>query len=302
MTFDTTTAKQDGAAMAGRISEALDCLAAENPVHASFIKALKGLMVARSELAESLELPDFKDSLLKDRALFLQGSPLIPKGKLPMDTALLKACAAKLTPVLAETFPAQAEALRALGAAFASGKMRLKARVKALAASGALPDKPALRAAGSTPEAAGLLLGQIVKTIAEGVAARVRASADLSGWTKGYCPVCGSPPEISYLEGQEGKRMLSCSLCATTWRFTRVACPSCETDKHDQIEIFYAEDKPKERAEACNACKRYVLSVDRRERARELVPSVEPLALMHLDIIMQERGYTPASGESAVTG
>jgi len=307
MTQNTTQApagddSQAECLQSNRIREALDALSAASPVHADLIGSLKVLLTARAELVDSLKLPEFHALIEKDRARFLLGTPLIARGRLPMDPGVLAACNEKLTPVLCDTFPAYADAVQALAGAFKTGKLRLLARAKSFATSGKLPDRRTLDKLGSTSAAAELLLGQIVKAVAETVAHRVCASAELDGWNKGYCPVCGSPPELSYLEGVEGRRRLSCSLCAATWRFTRVACPSCETDKHDQFEYFYAEDRPQERAEACNVCKRYVLAVDRRELSREMVPCVEPLGLVHLDMIMQERGYIPASTESAVTG
>jgi FdhE protein len=281
--------------------EALEALAGEHPIHAELIRRLDPLITARAALVESLELPSFHAVIEKDRSRFLQGAPLVPRNRMPLDGAALKACLAYLLPALKETFPPLASQMDGLAGAFRAGRMRLSARMRRYLERGDLPEMRALEAAGCGPDAAALALGQIAKALAEAVSRKVLPAADLSGWNRGYCPVCGSPPELSYLEGKEGVRKLSCSLCSASWRFTRVACPSCESVNHEDIEVFYAKKRPQERAEACNACKRYVLAVDRRERVRELVASIEPLSLLHLDMLMQEKGYLPVSGEAGVT-
>lgn len=283
------------------VAATLADMAARKPAHAGLISGLAGLFTVRAQLVDSLTLPDVHTALEKDKARFLQGAPLLPRSRLPFDAVVLKACREALAPVLAKTFPRLAKALQALDQAFASGALRITPRVRQYLAKQALPDAATLERLGSSQEAAGLYLGQIAKVLAEAAAKAIAGHAVLEGWTKGYCPVCGCAPEISFLEGPEGRRRLSCSLCATHWRYARVACPSCGSTEKDDMEIIYAEGVPTERAEACNACKRYVLGVDRRDRSGKVLYALEPLGLVHLDMIMQKRGYTPASAESAVT-
>jgi len=285
-----------------RYDEALDAIAAGNPSHASVIGSLRGLVAARAELAESLDIPGLTALLEKDKSLFLQGAPLLPKARIPLDAKVLKRCRERLVPEMARAFPKAAKAIAALDVAFVSGRMRLPARLKRYLVSESLPEAKALKSVGTTPEVAMLYLSQIAKVLAEAVGRAVGGHQVLDGWTQGYCPVCGGAPEISYLEGKEGRRRLGCSLCATTWRYTRVACPSCQSTDHDQIELFYLDGKPQERAEACHVCKRYILHVDRRENATAFIPALEPLGLLHLDMIMQGKGFTPASAEPAVAG
>jgi FdhE protein len=286
--------------------QVLDALAAESPASGQVIESLRGLVTARAALAESLDLPGIASLLEKDKSRFLQGAPLLPRTRIPLDAEAVRRCREKLVPEMARAFFNAADAILALDAAFASGRMRLPARLKSFLAKDALPEKKALEAAGTTREVAALYLGQIAKTLSEAVARSVAGTANgqeaLQGWTKGYCPVCGSAPEISYLEGKEGRRRLGCSQCGTTWRYTRVACPSCESTDHDQIELFYLDGKAQERADACHLCRRYILHVDRRELSREFIPALEPLGLLHLDMIMQKKGFTPASAEPAVAG
>ena len=293
--------QQDTGHSASRFSDAMTLMASENPVHKKFITSLRGLFTAREELASGMVLPGIVTLLEKDKARFLQGAPLLPKARMPLDAKALARCRERLAPEMAKAFPNVSKEITNLDAAFASRKLQLGTRLKSYLAKDQLPDAKTLDTLGVSPEAAALYLSQFAKVVAEAVARAVGDHGVLDGWTRGYCPVCGSFPELSYLEGKEGRRRLSCSLCAATWRYTRVACPSCESTDHDKIELFYLEDKPLERAEACHVCNRYILHVDRRERSAEFIPSLEPLGLVHLDMIMQKRGFTPVSAEPAVS-
>ncbi|MFA5316895.1 MAG: formate dehydrogenase accessory protein FdhE, partial [Dehalococcoidales bacterium] len=46
-------------------------------------------------------------------------------------------------------------------------------------------------------------------------------------WRRGYCPVCGGMPDLSYLESKNGARWLVCSRCDAEWGFQRMECPYC---------------------------------------------------------------------------
>ncbi len=40
-----------------------------------------------------------------------------------------------------------------------------------------------------------------------------------SGWLKGICPFCGSPPRYARFLKEDGRRILFCPLCRSQWRF-----------------------------------------------------------------------------------
>lgn len=294
--------RKRAASVAARYEKALAFMAGRNAPHAKLIESLAGLIAARAGLAASLDADQLGPLPPRDRALFLQGKPLAPRAALSLTPKALVRCREVLVPEMSKAFPAEAQAIQALDRAFASGRLRLAARLKAYLARDAVPEEPVLAKLGATPQAAALFLGQLAKVTAEAVAAAVGTPEALAGWTRGYCPVCGSPAEISYLEGKEGRRRLGCALCAATWGFTRVACPGCETTDHEAIELFYDRNTPQERAEACHACRRYILAVDRRERDMDFIPALEPLGLVYLDILMQGKGYSPVCADPAVAG
>ncbi len=117
----------------------------------------------------------------------------------------------------------------------------------------------------------------------------------LAKWDKGYCPICGSLPQGSLLKETEGKRYLHCSLCAHEWRYMRTACPLCEKADTKDVSLFFFEEKPEERAEACDICKQYLLALDTRKLADEKPPlDLYFLCMAPLDFMLQEKGYVPA--------
>ncbi len=117
-------------------------------------------------------------------------------------------------------------------------------------------------------------------------------------WLRGYCPICGSWPNLSLIKGNEGHRWLRCSFCSCEWRFARIACPFCQTDDHDKIEIIYSDARPFERVELCHNCGHYLAGIDTRECAAPPVLEVSALVLVYLEIMAQERGFQPGTLES----
>ena len=135
----------------------------------------------------------------------------------------------------------------------------------------------------------------ILKPFAEKIAESLNPlPADLN-WNKGYCPICGSWPEVSFIRGAEGKRSLRCSFCAFEWAFPRLMCPFCETTDQTKLELYYSDDRSFERAELCNDCKKYIVSLDTRNMISIPAPQVTALGMIYLDILAQEKGYSPGA-------
>ncbi|WP_051295115.1 formate dehydrogenase accessory protein FdhE [Maridesulfovibrio bastinii] len=127
-------------------------------------------------------------------------------------------------------------------------------------------------------------------------------------WTKGYCPICGSFPDIAlfrksgtddpYLKSHGGQRWLHCASCGHEWRFKRGTCVYCENQKHEELKYFQSSDRMTERIDVCEKCRRYLINIDSREYIKEPDLRIAAKAYIHLDIIAQQKGYTPL----AITG
>jgi len=108
------------------------------------------------------------------------------------------------------------------------------------------------------------------------------------------CPFCHRKPQLAFLLDDTGAggagRFLMCGDCLTVWSFQRIACPNChETDPH-KLPYYSAKEFPNLRIEACDTCGRYLKSVDL-TKDRRLIPTVDELAAVALDLWARERGY-----------
>src|SRR5438034_966843 len=53
-----------------------------------------------------------------------------------------------------------------------------------------------------------------------------------SGWSRGYCPVCGAWPVLAELRGLERTRCLRCGRCGGDWQRPWLACVYCSERDH----------------------------------------------------------------------
>ncbi|HEV8229179.1 MAG TPA: formate dehydrogenase accessory protein FdhE, partial [Candidatus Limnocylindria bacterium] len=112
-----------------------------------------------------------------------------------------------------------------------------------------------------------------------------------------FCPVCGGPPQVSvFTETAEalvtGQRHLVCARCANEWAYPRMTCVACgETESARLVVLADKDQLPHLRVDACERCKRYIVTVDVRLESRA-VPVVDELAAIPLDLAAAERGFT----------
>ncbi|MGH2490575.1 MAG: formate dehydrogenase accessory protein FdhE [Candidatus Limnocylindria bacterium] len=112
-----------------------------------------------------------------------------------------------------------------------------------------------------------------------------------------FCPECGGPPQVSlFVDSGEalvtGQRRLVCARCANEWVYPRMTCVACgETESNKLVVLADPEQLPHLRLDACERCKRYIVSVDARLEGRA-VSIVDELAAIPLDIAAAERGFT----------
>jgi Protein involved in formate dehydrogenase formation len=111
-----------------------------------------------------------------------------------------------------------------------------------------------------------------------------------------HCPSCGGLPQASYFDVSAealvaGTRRLVCSRCSSTWALARLTCASCGEQDSKRLQIFHEKEMFAHiRVDACENCKRYILSIDLKKDGRA-VPLVDELAALPLDLYAQEHGY-----------
>ncbi|HJD96209.1 formate dehydrogenase accessory protein FdhE [Mailhella massiliensis] len=291
------------------VSETLSDIASQRPVLQPVFAAFTPLLEARAALPERLapmleesgfSLPAWRPERAQQGVQLLAGASL--DGLFP----LLRESARVLLPLLS--------ALQGMGGHAAALEAFFLREEEAMKAAQALLDgneTGLVRLAEGAKLPAPVLvfaletcLGPVIRA----VAAKYPAPWDErpASWMQGFCPVCGSFPSISYLEGRVfdeknaylagggGKKHLHCALCGTDWHFRRGACPSCGKEGSGVMELLRESGGSLgERVDWCTKCKSYCPSVDLRER--EAVPDMDAMALgmMHLDIIAAQKGLQP---------
>jgi formate dehydrogenase accessory protein FdhE len=111
------------------------------------------------------------------------------------------------------------------------------------------------------------------------------------------CPACGGLPQLAIF-GETGEalvtpqRRLVCARCATEWAYPRMTCVSCRETDGGAMPIIANESRlPHLRADACDTCHAYLITVDLRKEPGA-VPLVDEIAGLPLDLEAAERGYT----------
>jgi formate dehydrogenase maturation protein FdhE len=102
------------------------------------------------------------------------------------------------------------------------------------------------------------------------------------------------PPWIaarrSESDADGARRLLGCALCGAEWPFGRIRCPCCFEEDPTKLPSFQSGTYPMVRIEACEACLRYVKSIDLTADARA-IPEVDDLVSLGMDLWAQEQGY-----------
>jgi FdhE protein len=108
-------------------------------------------------------------------------------------------------------------------------------------------------------------------------------------WYRERCPVCGGKPDLAALV-KGGERWLLCSRCDTEWLYQRIGCPFCGNTDHRKL-AYYTGDDTTYRLYVCEACRRYLKTVDQRERWQRLPLPVERVLTVGMDLAAVEAGY-----------
>lgn len=281
---------------AERISRALDAIRQDLLPLEAVLKPFGELFVAKARC--KAELPSFQGGsvMSPDPERFEKGAPVASADFFSdFPDAAWKIASDHMLSALERGFPALVKGIPAIREGLADGRLspdRLHGLLEGWSTEGL---DQAASSLSISPEALRFVLGQVMKPLVEKKAEALAPLVNGLRWHRGYCPLCGSMPELSFLKGEEGQRWLRCSLCGHAWRFTRLACPFCETQSHTSLQTYYIAGREQERVEICEECGRYVACLDLRGRFDEALLEVAALGLVHLDLLAQEKGHLPAA-------
>ncbi len=278
-----------------QLSHAAEFLAEKYPHCAELLKTFTPLLEAQRSLAGSLPPPVLPP--LESNS-FLQGKawlrPETATLGVYLDEAFLDAAPGAVKQ-LAKAVPQRRKELAELGKFLKKERGDCR-KLIALPLTGKAHRMPYwAKTRGLDKDAAALFGTQLARAAALRVAKA--AAAHLLSWDKGWCPICGSMPHAACLKDKEGRRFLQCSLCGHEWRFSRTSCPVCGEERPEKLELFFFEGDPQARVEGCATCLRYLPVPDLRAAAEEIPLELLALCLMPLDLLVQEKGFSPAASE-----
>jgi FdhE protein len=276
-----------------RIKKTITKIKKEMPSHAIVLNAYGKVFAERASLREELPLLMNVRISSPDPLRFSQGMTLLNEGIFPLSTDSMEKVTDRMIPVLARAFPKIRPVLRKLKMAFKKNQLNLKKCMESMLHSRDEEIEQTAFRLGTDVITLKAILSQLMKPILERQSESLRSLIQNLSWHKGYCPVCGSFPALSYLKGDEGQRWLMCGICSHEWRFMRTQCPFCENEDPEKSELCFVEDRAYERAEMCHQCKRYIVSIDLRKYPYHFMPEVAVVGTMYLDILAQGKGFLP---------
>ncbi|HET9468242.1 MAG TPA: formate dehydrogenase accessory protein FdhE, partial [Vicinamibacterales bacterium] len=111
----------------------------------------------------------------------------------------------------------------------------------------------------------------------------------LYGWTRGYCPFCGSWPVL--IEAYGGAQTLRCSYCAFGWTLDSRRCVYCANAGAEFVVAAPDVSQPQQRVELCGRCSGYTKVIDVTEPTPFPLLAIADLATITLDQGAMDRGY-----------
>ncbi len=137
-----------------------------------------------------------------------------------------------------------------------------------------------------------LFIEESLRPELEVIAEQYGKAVEKSGWSEGYCPICGKEPKIGEIrEKEDGRRYLFCHQCGYKWHFRRIKCPFCGNEEQHSLAYFAVEGEESHRVDVCNKCRRYIKIVELPKSSEDVNLDVEDIATLHLDMLAYEEGY-----------
>ncbi len=274
------------------MDQILDRAMEQNPHSSELLKAFGPIIAKQRQLVASIALSKLDYSSV-DKEKFRAGVAVIQQISLFSPDDPLTEIALSLASAVKEAMPVLIGELDRLSGLISEGKLRLADYFEVHSGNeNQIMDgwKNDLKI---SPSNATFLLSLVARVLLERRAKEATEALGEFPWEKGYCPICGEFPSIALIEEEGGKRFLHCSSCGQGWRFTRVVCPYCEKEAQKEMDYFYVENKTQESAFVCDKCNKYLVTLYRAGRLHARDMDISAISLVHLDMIMQDKGYEP---------
>lgn len=263
-----------------------------NPRSSDILNAFKPVIAGRIRTAGSFALKEFDHGSI-DRSRLRGGVPLIRQMALLTEDVPAPEIALALIPDIKQGLKGISEEIDILEKGIKDGHVDLHGYFRAYPdGTGKLVDDWAAHL-GIKPSAIDFVCRTVTRIVLEKRGSEALDQLEDFDWEKGYCPVCGAFPAVSMIQEKGGQRWLHCSECGYEWRFSRVICPYCEHEGQEGMTYYYVEDRSQDSAFICEKCSRYLITLSKVGDLEDRDFEISAISLVHLDMIMQDRGYLP---------
>ena len=290
----------------GYIKRSFKRTAKKYPALVDMLAKFEILALKRAEIRKKLQnMPDIPEFSMEANA-FARGIPVFNNFEINNIDKEFSMVTEELEPALLKAFKPLSQDIKIINQKIKKKELNIQECIDSL-----LDDEPGkLENLGASihipPEILNFILSQSLKIIFETTSAELEKSLDKTGWVKGYCPFCGSFPDISFLRTEKtdqekseflkahgGQFWLHCSQCSHEWRIKRSLCAYCDNEDKKYLGYFSVKKNNKERVYTCNACKKYIPCIDEREDIEPDHPESMLVGAVPLYIVAQEKGFTP---------
>ncbi len=259
------------------------------PQYREALELLRDLLEFQAALMEKAEIC-FRVEPAVARERWRAGRPLFAGAPLPLPSSWFLESLADLRALLPPEGMTR-EALDRLLASDAVAPSNVDALLDELLSEGDACIRRLAAATSADPDALAFLLNAVLSPFFERQAVPYREWVKTAAWRRGICPMCGAEPWMARLARENGQRILACSLCHTEWPFSRLACPFCGGDEPGPARYFQLDTDLTHRVYCCQACGRYIKTVDERALGGSAVLPVEDVVTAHLEALARAEGY-----------
>ncbi len=274
-----------------KIKKRVDTLVKERPSHKEILEFFKDVVSEQYKIRSKVKITPVEIDERNLKVMIQEGLPLIDKRDLSLDVASATRLFKRLCKVLTQNKKSSTVTTQIMEA-IRSKDISLVELFKQAGAGNDRYITEESKKLKIKDEVLSFLIMNSIRPILEAYANEIKGHVSQETWWRGYCPICGSVPALAELK-ENGARFLICSLCGFKWRFKRLQCPFCENEDHEKLRYLYTEKEGRAyRVDICEKCKRYIKTIDIQQLGEEVIPLIEDISTLHLDIIAQNEGYT----------
>jgi len=258
----------------------------EFPHYQEFIELMQGVYKSRKENEETLKREIFSLNQTKASQKLKNGQPLVNLQKDLFADQLPKKYFLELLSITEKNHPEITKELRDLVTAKEDAYVEL---VRELFSSRTKRNF----GVGEEFDLLPFFLHESLKPFFSRLAQAQHDLIEKSNWSQGICPVCSRPADLSLLREEEGKRSLFCLQCDYEWPCKRLQCPFCGEENQQKLAYFTVndDDHGKYRVNVCHQCQHYIKTIDTRKSSIAVVPEIENLVTLHLDLQAIKEGF-----------